>query len=257
MPLTVPAHQAVVLPIKIRWPAYTDATAMCIGAAAPDLGYAVVGSESHRLVGVVLFAVPFTLIACALLRWRAAEGVFGNLPDLGPLRIHSYRVIVSRRPRFAVTLAGAFLGAGSHVVIDAFTHTGRWGSNLLGLNTVLFSVPVSGEVTTARLIQYLGHSVGSLIGIALFLYIGSNRLLERWYGRQAVESARAFRLALRSRLIFWGVSAVIFLGSAVVLIGAALGRPVFSLFVAGTAGLLTAGCLHSTSGRAVSPVSLS
>ena len=53
MPLTFPAHQALVLPIKLRWPDRTDATALCVGAAAPDLLYAVpgIGAQGHSLLG--------------------------------------------------------------------------------------------------------------------------------------------------------------------------------------------------------------
>lgn len=109
MPLTFPAHQALVLPIKLRWPDRTDATAMCVGAAAPDLLYPVagIGSSGHTLAGVVLGAVPLTMLICWLLRWRCALGVFANLPDAGPFRIHSYRVITRRRPGVVSTSATA------------------------------------------------------------------------------------------------------------------------------------------------------
>lgn len=76
MPVTFPAHQAVVLPIKLRWPDRTDATAMCVGAAAPDLWYPVagVGGSAHSLAGVVVGAVPLTLLICWALRRRSALG---------------------------------------------------------------------------------------------------------------------------------------------------------------------------------------
>jgi hypothetical protein len=244
MPLTFPAHQALVLPIKLRWPDRTDATAMCVGAAAPDLLYPVagIGSSGHTLAGVVLGAVPLTMLICWLLRWRCALGVFANLPDAGPFRIHSYRVITRRRPGVVTTLVGASIGALSHVVIDAFTHSGRWGSDLLGLDEVLFTAPIRGAMTGARVLQYLGHGLGSLIAVGLFLYIGRSRRLEQWYGDAAVTSARSFRLSASSRVQFW----VVLVGVAVVVAGglsAAGGSSTFSAIDGVVVGALAAGAL--------------
>lgn len=211
MPLTFPAHQAVVLPIKLRWPQRTDATAMCVGAAAPDLLYPVAGIESsgHSVAGVLLGAVPLTLAICWLLRWRSALGVFANVPDAGPFRLHSYRALAQRHPGFAVTLFSAVVGALSHVLLDAFTHSGRWGSELLGLDEVLFTLPVRGAMSGARVLQYLGHSLGSLIAIGLFLYIGRSRRLEQWYGEAAVTDARTFTMTATARVRFWIVLACV------------------------------------------------
>jgi hypothetical protein len=244
MPLTFPAHQAVVLPIKIRWPDRTDATAMCVGAAAPDLLYPVVGigSSSHSIIGVLIGAVPITLLICWLLRWRSALGVFANLPDAGPFRLHSYRVITQRRPGALTTLLSALFGALTHVVIDAFTHSGRWGSDLLGLDEVLFTAPLRGAMTGARVLQYLGHSLGSLIAIGLFLYIGRSRRLEQWYGQAPVADARTLTMTVPSRVRFWVV-----LASVALLVTAGLsaagGSLTFSAIDGVVVGALAAGAL--------------
>ncbi len=244
MPLTFPAHQALVLPIKLRWPDRTDATAMCVGAAAPDLLYPVpsIGIDGHSLVGVLLGAVPLTFVICRLLRWRSALGVFANLPDAGPFRLHSYRVIAHRRPSTSMTLVSALIGAFTHVLIDAFTHGGRWGSDLLGLDEVLFTVPLRGAMTSARVLQYLAHGLGSLIAIGLFLYIGRSRRLEQWYGTAAVASARRFWMPLRSRVQYWvalaGVALVVTAGFF-----AAGGSTAFCVIDGVVVGALTAGAL--------------
>lgn len=244
MPLTFPAHQAVVLPVKLRWPDRTDATAMCVGAAAPDLLYPVagIGTSGHSFTGVLLGAVPLTLVICWLLRWRCALGVFANLPDAGPFRLHSYRVIAQRRPGAAVTLLSAVIGALSHVVLDAFTHSGRWGADLLGLDGVLLTLPVRGAMSGARVLQYLGHSLGSLIAIGLFLYIGRTRRLEQWYGPTAVASARCFTMTTASRVQFWvvlvGVAALVTAG-----LSAAGGSSTFSVVDGVVFGALAAGAV--------------
>lgn len=247
MPLTFPAHQAVVLPIKLRWPDRTDATAMCVGATAPDLLYPVagIGSSGHSIAGVLIGAVPLTLAICWVLRWRSALGVFANLPDAGWFRLHSYRVITKRRPGAWTTLLSALLGALSHVVIDAFTHSGRWGSDLLGLDEVLFTAPLRGAMTGARVLQYLGHSLGSLIAIGLFFYIGSSRRLEQWYGEAAVTDVRTFTMTPTSRVQFWVV-----LMSVALLVTAGLsaagGSLTFSAIDGLVFGTLVAGALPTS-----------
>ncbi|MGB3411261.1 MAG: DUF4184 family protein [Microthrixaceae bacterium] len=244
MPLTFPAHQAAVLPIKLRWPNRTDATAMCIGAAAPDLlkPAPAIGLYSHSVIGVLVFAVPLTYVICTFLRRRSAQGVFANLPDAGQLRLHSYRVIAQRRPSTSTTLLSALLGGWSHSFIDAFTHEGGWGVDLLGLDVTLFTLPIRGAITGAKVLQYLGHGLGSLIAIGMFYYIGRSRCLEHWYGARAVRSARSFSMPLKARVQFWmvfaGVAAIISAGLI------AVGGPAIFCIIDGiVAGALAAGAL--------------
>ena len=240
MPLTAPAHQAVVLPLKLLWPARTDATALCIGAAAPDLGYPLFGIDSHSPVGVVAFAVPLTLVAAWVLRHRAALGVFAQLPDAGPFRLRSYRVLVHRRPGWIMTLTCALIGAVSHVVVDAFTHQGRWGAEWFGLDHVLFSALVVGEMTGARVLQYAGHILGSLASIAMFAHIGRAQLLERWYGADLVEASRDVQPNLWNRVRFASATAVGVL-VAVALTRSGGGSPIFAVLLGGTIGALAGG----------------
>ena len=243
MPLTFPAHQAVVLPVKLRWPNRCDATALCIESVAPDLGYSVIGGTSHNLIGVVTFAIPFTVVACILLRWRASAA-FSFLPDGGPFRVHSYRVIRDRRPPLVHTILSA--------LIDTFTHTGRWGASLLGLNSVLFTLPWRGDITTARLLQYLGHTVGSGAAIVLFLHIGRQHLLEQWYGKPAVGAARAHRPSFRNHLEFWSIVGAV--GIVVALAAAAGGGPiVFNVTLGATVGVMVAGCSTRARSHAATP----
>jgi len=241
MPLTVPAHQLAMLPVKLAWPRYTDATAMCIGSAAPDLGNAVVGGGNHGLASI-MFSVPFTLIMSALIRWRAGAGVFANLPDLGPFRVHSYRVIVTRRPAWWITLLGACFGVATHILIDAFTHAGRWGATWVGLNDHLLTLPIRGDLSEARALQYVGHTLGSLAAALLILHIGRGRLLERWYGTDAVAVARRFELTRRSRWRFWTVVTaftVLSTGLLTPLVGQALFTPMLGAAI----GLVVGGSL--------------
>ncbi len=191
VPLTFPAHQAAVLPLKLWRPRWFDGTALVVGSGAPDLfnAFAFVDTfDSHHWDGFA-FAVPFTVIYSVLLRRFAVDGLFGSMPDFGPLRARSYRVLSNGRPRVLVTVLSALIGVASHIALDSFTHPYRIGSNLLGLHRVLFDGPF-GPVTGAKFLQYLGHSFGSLIGVMLFVLVVSRRHLGEWYGHDAVAEAR-------------------------------------------------------------------
>ena len=208
MPLTFPAHQSFVIGLKMKWPRGVDATALCIGAAMPDLAYPLgdwLNRQSHAFIGVVVWAIPVTLVAAALVRWRAGAGIFAHVPDLGPLRLRSYQVLSLRRPPLLVTLVSAVVGAGSHVVIDAFTHRSRWGAQWLGLDRVVGTVPIRGEFTWARVLQYLGHTVGSVAFVLVIVWIASRGRLGQWYGPEAVDRVRRLRVTPGRRLLFWAV----------------------------------------------------
>ncbi len=234
MPVTFPAHQGLIVPIKGRWPHLIDGTALCIGAAAPDLAYPLgpwLSAQSHTAIGLVVWAVPVTVMMALLVRWRAADGVFTNLPDLGPLRLRSYRVLGWRRPAILVTVVSATIGASSHILIDGFTHTGRWGANALGLNDVVATVPIRGEMTEARILQYLGHVGGSLLFVGALLAIAATARLDRWYGVEVVARARQGPPTRGGHPVFWGlVGAAV---GAAVAIGLATGQSI--LFVPGLA----------------------
>ena len=188
MPLTFPAHQVAVLPLKLWKPRWFDGTALVVGAGSPDLfnAFAPIDTfDSHHVDGVLL-AIPFTVLYSFILRRFAADGLFGSLPDLRPLRLRHYRVLKLGRPRLLVTSLSALMGVLSHILVDSFTHTNRWGSNLFGLNDAMF-----GAVSQARLLQYLGHTIGSTVGVLLFVVAVSKRHLGDWYGIDAIVSARS------------------------------------------------------------------
>ena len=210
MPLTFFAHQVPVIPLK-RWrPRWFDGLALCVGSMAPDFAYPLgswLADHSHLAVGIIVWAVPFTLVACAVMRFRVAGAVYAQLPDCGPFRLHSYRVLGTRRPAFVLTLSSAFIGAVAHVALDAFTHTDRLGSRLLGFDTYLFTIGPR-DFTIAGTLQYLGHTVGSLVGLWLLWRIGRDRKLEAWYGSSAVADARDFTVTRTARVVFWSIAAV-------------------------------------------------
>jgi hypothetical protein len=205
VPLTFFAHQAPVVPLKLWRPRWFDGTALCLGAAAPDLAYPLGGwlsAESHTAIGVLTWSLGWTLVACTLMRRWVAPTAFAQAPDLGSFRLHSLRVLEWRRPPWWMTVSSALLGAASHVLIDAFTHRDRFGASLLHLDGEVLTV--QGRVfTSARILQYLGHTLGSLLGVFLLWHIGRRRKLEQWYGDASVDAGRRFSLDRRARGLFW------------------------------------------------------
>jgi hypothetical protein len=224
VPLTFFAHQAVVLPVKMRRPDLVDGTAICIGSMAPDFAYPFGGaldSHSHDPLGLLLWAIPVTLVLTVLVRrWLAPVG-FAHVPDAGRFRLHSFRVLRDGEWRGAVTVMSAAAGAASHIVVDGFTHNGRFGARWLGLDTRLVRLPhwfthglpgwipqlADRQISVARVLQYLGHTGGSMVGILLLFLIGRRRLVDVWYGNEQVAGARSFRLTTSQRVVFWAIVA--------------------------------------------------
>lgn len=245
MPVTFPAHQGLIAGVKLKWPKAIDGTAVCIGAAAPDLAYSMgtwMNGISHHLTGVLVWAFPFTLVATMVTRWRAASGVFAAVPDAGPLRLLSYGVLGERRPSFLVTATSALIGIGSHIFIDGFTHRTRWGANFAGLNGTVGTAPILGDMSAARVLQYLGHGFGSIAFVVILLIISSSGRLEQWYGHDAVQRARSRRFDRRTQIRFWvvAVTPVVLVAIAAVALGRSPLFPsvtvsAFSMLVTGAA----------------------
>lgn len=242
IPLTIPAHQAPVLPLKLWRPDWFDATALCVGSVVPDLLYPFVGLWSHTFTALVV-VVPVSMLIATLLRRSAGASVFPQFPDLGAMRLHSYAVIGRRRPLAVVTAGSAVIGALSHIVIDAFTHDPGWGARWLHLDEHWVAMPFRSDVSAARALQYVGHSVASVVGLLLFYYIGRHRLLERWYGSEDVRRARAARPTTVQRVRFWGVSFAVAMVVGGVVGPLAHTRVVFTVMAGWVVGLLTAGSL--------------
>ncbi len=210
MPVTFFAHQTVVLPLKKRWPTWFDGTALVIGSMAPDFGYPIRGwvqRHSHQLSGMIVWGLPFTIVVTLALRSWVANTAFAQLPDAGPFRLHSYRVLRHRYTPWWKLVTSSVIGVGSHILVDSFTHKQSFMSRWLGLDRTLFHAPWDSGVSIARTLQYLGHTLGSAACVAMLLVIGRRRLMEQWCGREAVVAARRFKLRPRQRQLFWAITA--------------------------------------------------
>jgi Domain of unknown function (DUF4184) len=173
MPVTFPAHQALVLPLKLRWPGL-DGVALCIGSAAPDLSYALLHTnwqfDAHYTWAVVWWCLPVTLLLC----WWLRRGLFAHAalwapPALRPgLQRSAARPANLRNAGHAVL--GAALGIASHVGWDSFTHGSSPVSDRIRiLNRIVVTTPV--PMTLARTLQYAGHTIGSMLALWMLVRV--------------------------------------------------------------------------------------
>ncbi|MFH8631695.1 DUF4184 family protein [Streptomyces lydicus] len=183
MPFTL-SHVAAVLPAVRRTGTARGplvASALVAGSLAPDMTYyadSVVpggmefGVVTHSLRGVLTVDVLVTVALVGgwlLLR----EPVLALLPAAWRGRV--YGLVRGRpwQPRSVSefgALAGRFvlsavLGAATHVVWDAFTHPGRWGTRLIpGLGGTAGGLPVS---------TYLQYGTSVVASVAMVWFVWS------------------------------------------------------------------------------------
>jgi hypothetical protein len=199
MPFTYLAHQAPVLAIKRRWPAFYDGTALAIGSMAPDWAYALSGSrwafDGHSVQGVIGFCIPATVIATLVLR-HVAPMLFAYLPSPRHLPLRQLRMLGARRPAWLFTLTSAALGAFSHVAWDLFTHNDRWGPrHIAWLRSTALSV-AGHHLTWAKVLQYTSHVLGSIVALVLLAQILRSGAKDDACEWTATTSGRGLLLAM-------------------------------------------------------------
>ncbi|MFH8569762.1 DUF4184 family protein [Streptomyces sp. NPDC017993] len=181
MPFTL-SHAAAVLPALRRTGAARGpliASALVAGSFAPDMTYfadtlvpgaMLFGAFTHSLIGVLTVDVLITagLVGGWLL---LREPLLALLPRPWQGRVYAFargRPWHPRGYRELAALAGwfcvsAILGSVTHVVWDAFTHPGRWGTRLVpGLEATVNGLPAY------TYLQY-GTSALAMVAIGWFL----------------------------------------------------------------------------------------
>jgi hypothetical protein len=181
MPLTYFAHQLFVLPFKVSRPRWFDGTALCIGSMAPDFAYAWVGTRlafsSHSASAHLTWSLPVTLLLTRLVRTYLAEPIGAQLPDpFGP----EVRALARSAHPWAVSVLSALLGSWSHVFVDSFTHRHGWGYD--HFQVLHQHVWLGWQV--ADVLQYVGHTLGSLLGLLWCLQLCAKRKLSAWNGSE-------------------------------------------------------------------------
>lgn len=126
MPLTL-SHPAAVLPLRRLG---LPVTVMVVGSMVPDVpvftGSARGYDVTHSLLGVVTVDVVMALIVVAWWTFVMRDALVDAAPHVARRRLPA-RARLTRREWLLAPVAAA-LGALTHLVWDAFTHSGEWGS---------------------------------------------------------------------------------------------------------------------------------
>jgi len=225
LPFTYLSHQAPVLAVKMRWPAFFDGTAMVAGSMAPDWAYALsdtpLAFDGHSIGGVVAFCVPAAVAAAWVLR-RVAPVLFAYVPSAARLPLRQLRALVDRRPPLVVTVASALVGAVSHVGWDLFTHPARWGPQHIAWLRSPSPSLLGRTVTWASALQYAGHVGGALVAVYLLSRILTSGSFRRWYGIAPEPVVDGTSRPPAGALRFW---AVVTVGVVAGLAAATIGHP--------------------------------
>ena len=186
MPFPFLAHQAAVLPFKLRWPRLSG-TGLVLGSMAPDFGYFLLGAGAtrdwHRPHGVLLYCLPvaFTLYLLVT-RWLIAP-VARHLPASGEFRLERL-AFLEAQPRtaahLAVVAACIVAGGGTHLAWDLFTHDGTWmGERIPWLHDEAFRL-LGRPVRGTGVLWTLSTVLGGLFSLLVLREIGRRDLLQRW-----------------------------------------------------------------------------
>lgn len=201
MPFTV-SHAVVALPF-VRSPLPYGAVA--VGAMTPDLplffpGIAGYGT-THGFPGLILVTLPLAVMLYAVWRLVLRPAAARLLPSAVGSRLPSawteVRLPASRQ--VLPMVVGLAIGIVTHVLWDAFTHPGRFGSAL---------VPVLaddwGPLPGTQWLQY-ASSIGGLVVIAI---IGLRHLTGT--PRSSVEAFPRLRAAFGLAVLIAGAGGVMF-----------------------------------------------
>jgi hypothetical protein len=187
MPATIFAHQALVLPLKLRWPRHFNGLALCLGSMAPDLEF--IGRMhddwivSHTFGAQFYFSAPLAVLLTWLLTAVVLPPVLPFVRDHPRLRLHDLAALRPPRGRrgWIVAAYSAWLGGVSHWALDGVTHGGHSGWAVTWLPWLRTPVPsFGGPVPLHDALQLWLTVLLGLAGAWMCAFIAERRLLWAW-----------------------------------------------------------------------------
>lgn len=194
MPMTVLSHQALVLPLKMRWPHRFSGLALVIGSMAPDLEFIATLRDdwviSHTVSAQLWFTVPITMAAVWLVCTILLPVILPFVRDHPAWRLHDLAALETPRGWRgwgSVAISG-WIGGMSHVVLDGITHGNHSGWLVRWFPVLRTPVPhLGGEAPLHDALQLWLTLLLGLATIVMWRVIARERHLWRWR-RRAVRT---------------------------------------------------------------------
>lgn len=192
MPATILSHQALVLPLKMRWPRAFSGLALCIGSMAPDLEFIGRMSHdwlfSHTLGAQLWFSTPLTAALVWLLTRLVLPTLLPYLRDHPEWRLHDLAAVASPQSPadWARVAWSGWLGGVSHVLLDGITHGNHSGWLVPVFPVLRTPVPhIGGAVPLHDALQLWLTVLLAVACLWQLRTIRGHRLLWRWKAQSA------------------------------------------------------------------------
>lgn len=204
MPFTF-AHPAIILPLdnlKTRW---FSLTGLIAGAVVPDFEYFIrmhISSiYSHTIAGLFWFDIPLSVLLAFLFHNIVRNNLFDNLSAVLSKRLSPYKTFNWNsyfKKHWPVVLLSVFIGACSHLFLDAFTHPAGYFVRLL---PGMFNKTIVAAVPFYKILQ---HSFTLISALYIIYYF--RRIPVAHYDNQPSSKYRALVAgftAIITALRFW------------------------------------------------------
>lgn len=195
MPFTL-THTLAVLPLTHRQ-SPLPITALLIGAMVPDWSLFVPFGPhyitTHTVTGLLTACLPLGFVLFIVFNALYRRALIELMPVSIQARMDRYKYWQSHfsATQLVYAAAAVLIGAASHLLWDAFTHSGRWGVELIPvLNQTLFVV----AGTDVQGYKFFQHG-SSVVGLPLLAYMAW-----QWLQRQPLVDPRPTLLSRNARV---------------------------------------------------------
>ncbi|MGC2636426.1 MAG: DUF4184 family protein [Acidobacteriaceae bacterium] len=174
MPFTL-AHPAAAIPFR-RTPLILSA--MVMGCCVPDFPYFLFQSQhsayGHTIAGLFVLDLPLAIAALWVFHALIKQPLLLFLPAGMRRRLTTSvdRFRFWPGKRFLLIVLSVVIGAATHLVCDAFTHSDSWIYRHWAFERRTVELPASGAMGMYKVLEYAG-SVAGLAVVAVWVW--------RWY----------------------------------------------------------------------------
>jgi hypothetical protein len=166
------AHPAIVLPLdnlKSRW---FSLTGLIAGALVPDFEYFIrmhiYSGYSHTVMGLFWFDIPLGILLAFLFHNIVRNNLYDNLPMVLSKRLSPYKTFNWNnhfKNHWPVVLLSIFIGACSHLFLDAFTHPAGY---FVKLFPAVFNKTIIAAIPLYKILQHSFTLISSIYIIYYF-----------------------------------------------------------------------------------------